>query len=82
MTDATVWGILQITIYVINTGFRAREFTISISNSPVVSPGVATSVKKILSPHICETVSFLLPLLENKPKKVSSEGEYFINICI
>lgn len=81
-TDATTKDALQIFIELINEGFEAKEFSISIHNCPTSCfAGSKTTVNKFLFPRIGETVTFLLPLIieannKLKLKKFNCEGLY------
>ena len=76
-TDATTKDVLQISVDVINEGFEAHEFVIAISNCPVTCGSSAkTSTKKVLLPHVGQTLTFLMPLFseQNKNKIQNCEG--------
>lgn len=64
LTDATTKDALQVSVDLINEGYRSREFSICVCNCPTACAAAAkTTVKKVLAPHIGETVTFLLPLI-------------------
>lgn len=86
ISDATIKEALQIVVNLVNEGFSAQQFSVSICNCPMACIPARTTVDKHLVPHIAETVSFLLPLvtdsLGRRNKKFHCDGKIYVHIII
>lgn len=80
VTDTTTKDILQISVDVISESLVLHIFLISISNCGIPCTAARSNVMRPLLPFIGDTITFLLPLMQdtyNKRRKFKCDGKIF-----